>query len=93
MKWTFKWDDGYAQIYDHNGDAVTKAINSDPPSKRIGADGIPKEPDVRSAICNYICREIDSSEFPTDESMHDCVETTQTVLAAGAIKEQDTEDE
>ena len=86
MNWEYEWNGDDAQIYDHNGEAVTKAINSDPPSKRIGSDGVPKDPDVRGAICDYICNEIDSSDFPSDEAKHDYVETAQTVLAAGLIE-------
>ena len=89
MIWTFDWDGDDALIYDHNDDQVTKAINNDPPSKRIGSDGIPKDPDVRGAICDYVCNEIDSSDFPTDEAKHDYVETAQTVLSAGRIEQRD----
>ena len=90
MKWSFEWDDDDCVIYDHNGDQVTKAVNSDPPSKRIGSDGVPKDPDVRAAICDYVCNEIDSSDFPSDEAKHNYVETAQTVLAADAIKNAET---
>lgn len=88
MIWTFEWDGDDALIFDHNEEQVTKAVNSDPPSKTIGPDGIPKDPDVRGAICDYVCSEIESSDFPTDEDKHDYVETAQTVLAAGWIQER-----
>lgn len=93
MKWSFEWDDDDCVIYDHNGDQVTKAVNSDPPSKRWGSDGIPKEPDVRGAICDYVCERIDVDDFESDDTMHRYVETAQTVLAAGMIKERDSNDE
>jgi len=90
MIWTYEFDDNAdAVIYDHNGQQVTKAVNSDPPSKTIGPDGIPKDPDVRGAICEYVCNEIESSDFPSDEDKHDYVETAQTVLAAGQIEERE----
>lgn len=89
MKWTFEWDETDCMIYDHNGKQVTRAVNNDPPSKRFGSDGIPTDPDVRGAICDYVCNEIESSDFPTDEDKHDYVETTQTVLAAGRIEERE----
>ena len=89
MIWTYEWDKNDCVIYDHTGDQVTKAVNSEPPSKTTGPDGIPQDPDVRGAICDYVCKEIESSDFPSDEAKHDYVETAQTVLAAGRIEQRD----
>ena len=89
MIWTYEWDVDDALIYDHNGDQVTKAVNSDPPSKRIGPDGIPKEPDVRGAICDYVCSEIEAEDWPSEDAKETYVRTAQTVLAAGRIEERE----
>ena len=88
MNWEYEWNGDDAQIYDHTGEAVTKAVNSDPPSKRIGPDGIPKEPDVRGAICDYVCDEIEGEDWPSEDAKETYIRTAQTVLAAGRIQER-----
>lgn len=86
MSWTYKWDGDDVLIYDHNDDQVTKAVNSDPPSKTIGPDGIPKDPDVQGAICEYVCGVIDKETWPSEDVKETYIKTAQTVLAASAIK-------
>ena len=88
MIWTYEWDGDDAVIYDHNGDQVTTAVNSDPPSKTIGPDGIPKDPDVRDAICDYVCEETEAEDWPSEDAKETYIRTAQTVLAAGRIQER-----
>ena len=89
MIWTYEWDGDDALIYDHNADQVTKAVNSDPPSKTIVPDGIPTDPDVRGAICDYVCEEIEKEDWPSEDAKETYIRTAQTVLAAGRIQERE----
>jgi len=88
MKWTFEWDNDDAVIYDHNGEQVTTAFNSDPPSKTISPDGIPTDPDVRGAITEYLTTEIENEVWPSTDAKETYIRTAQTVLAAGRIEEK-----
>ena len=54
-KWIYEFDENNnALIYDHTGGHVTTAENSNPPRIK-SVDGIPNDPDVRGAICDYVC--------------------------------------
>lgn len=88
MIWAFEWDGDDVLVYDHNGDQVTTAVNNEPPSKTIGPDGIPKEPDVRGAICDYVCDEIKTEDWPSEDAKETYIRTAQTVLAAGRIQKR-----
>jgi hypothetical protein len=88
MKWTYEWNDDDAVIYDHNDEQVTKAVNSDPPSKTISPNGIPKDPDVRGAITDYLTSEIENGTWPSTDAKETYIRTAQTVLAAGMIEER-----
>jgi hypothetical protein len=96
MKWTYVWDgNGNAIIYDHNGDKVTTATNTneipeyaeDKP-KRISPDGVPVDPDVRGAITDYLTNEIENETWPSTDAKETYIRTAQTVLAAGMIEEK-----
>lgn len=89
MKWKYEiTDNADALIYDHTDEHVTTAYNDEPPSIR-SKNGLPVDPDVKGAICDYVCREIEADDFPTDEAKQQYVSTAQTVLAADRIEERD----
>lgn len=88
MKWTFEWQEGDVVIYDHNGDQVTTAENTDPPGKITNPNGIPIDPDVRGAITDYLTTEIENETWPSTDAKETYIRTAQTVLAAGRIEER-----
>jgi len=89
MKWTYKWDGKDVIIYDHNGEQVTTAINSDPPSKTISPNGIPTDPNVRATITDYLTDEIENETWPSTDAKETYIRTAQTILAAGQIEERE----
>lgn len=97
MKWTYEWDgDGNAIIYDHNGDEVTTAINTneipeyaEEKPKRMSPNGVPVEPDVKGAITDYLTTEIGNETWPSTDAKETYIRTAQTVLAAGQIVERE----
>ena len=89
MKWSYSLTDSHdAEIFDHNDEYVTTAKNSDPPSTRFDRNGILKDPDVRGAICDYVCEEIEAEDWPSKDAKETYIRTAQTVLAAGRIQER-----
>ena len=88
MKWTYEINDERdVEIYDHNGELVTTAENKNTPSisrKR----GVPINPDVKGAICSYLCGQIEKEDFPDDSDYHSYIETAQTILASDRIEQR-----
>ena len=91
MIWKFEWDGDDALIYDHNGEQVTKAVNSDPPSKSIGPDGIPTDPDVRGAILEYLIDQLDEDIQNDNQPASAYTIRGLLYLAAGRIEERESE--
>ena len=91
MKWSFEWDGVDCVIYDHRGDEVTTAINSDPPSKRLGSDGIPKNPDVRGAILDYLIEQLNEDIQNDNQPASAYTIRSLLYIAAGRIEERESE--
>ena len=91
MIWTYEWDGDDAVIYDHTDEEVTRAEH-DPMERgnpHRDSSGTPVNPDVRGAICDYVCDEIEAEDWPSEDAKETYIRTAQTVLAAGRIEERE----
>ena len=86
MAWTYIiTDENNAEIYDHNDENVTTAINSNPPSVRV-RNGIPTDPNVAGAMRDYLLTEIEEDNENEPASVY--VIKGLLHLSAGNIEER-----
>ena len=86
MAWTYIiTDENNAEIYDHNDEHVTTAMNNDPPSVRI-RNGVPTDPDVKGAVREYLLTEMAEDDDNEPASVY--IIKGMLHLSAGNIEER-----